>query len=97
MPPLDSVTARLSYSSVKSWDDVYNWYKGLAKDRYTPDEAIEEAVNQLTGDLITDEDKIREIYHFVASQIRYVGIELGRSAYQPSPAAEVLKKTVRRL
>ena len=92
MPPLDSVTARLSYSSVKSWDDVYNWYKGLAKDRYTPDEAIEEAVNQLTGDLITDEDKIREIYHFVASQIRYVGIELGRSAYQPSPAAEVLKK-----
>lgn len=92
MPALNSVTARLSYSSVPSWDDVYNWYKGLAKDRYTPDEAIEEIVNQLTRDLITDEDKIRAIYHFVASQIRYVGIELGRSAYQPSPAVEVLKK-----
>ena len=92
MPPLNAVAARLSYSSVKSWDSVYNWYKGLAKDRYTADEAVEKTVKQLTDDLGTEEDKIREIYHFVASQIRYVGIELGRSAYQPSPAAEVLEK-----
>ena len=28
---------------------------------------------------------------FVATQIRYVGIELGQSAYQPSPAVEVFK------
>ena len=91
MPPINDIIPRLSYSSVESWDAVYNWYKDLAKDRYTVDEAIEETVQRLTTSLITNEDKIREIYHFVASQIRYVGIELGQGAYQPSPADQVLK------
>ena len=40
----------------------------------------------------TDAAVIRTLYHFVAKHIRYVGIELGESAYQPSPATEVLQK-----
>ncbi|MCZ6678150.1 MAG: DUF3857 domain-containing protein, partial [Candidatus Poribacteria bacterium] len=91
MPPINDIIPRLNYSSVESWDAIYNWYKDLAKDRYTVDEAIEETVQQLTADLVTTEDKIREIYHFAASQIRYVGLELGRGAYQPSPADQVLR------
>ena len=90
MPATNDIVPRLSYSSVESWDAVYNWYKDIAKDRYTVDQAIEETVKQLTADLLTKEDKIREIYHFVASQIRYVGIELGQGAYQPTPADQVL-------
>ena len=91
MPPTNDIVPRLTYSSVDSWDAIYHWYKELAKDRYTVDEGIEETVRRLTADFVTKEDKIREIYHFVASQIRYVGIELGQGAYQPSPANQVLK------
>ncbi|MBI1927858.1 DUF3857 domain-containing protein [Candidatus Poribacteria bacterium] len=90
MPPIDDIVPRLSYSSVESWDAVYNWYKDLAKEQYTIDEAIEEAVQRLTAGLTTQEEKIRALYHFVASQIRYVGIELGQGAYQPTPASQVL-------
>ena len=90
MPPTNDIVPHLSYSSVESWDAVYNWYRDIAKDRYTVDQAIEETVQQLTADFLTVEDKIREIYHFVASQIRYVGIELGQGAYQPTPADQVL-------
>ena len=92
MPPINEVAARFSFSSVESWDAVYKWYKDLAKDRYTVDEAIEEMVQKLTAELETREAKIREIYHYVASQIRYVGIELGQGAYQPSPATQVFSK-----
>ena len=67
------------------------WYKELAKDRYIPDADIEEKVQQLIRHLETDEEKIRALYHFVASKIRYVGIELGQSAYQPSYATEVFQ------
>ena len=46
-------------------------------------------VHRLTSDLTSEAAKIQAIYHFVATSIRYVGIELGQSAYQPSPATEV--------
>ena len=92
MPHINDIAPRLSYSSIVSWDDVYKWYKNLAKGRYEPDEHIQQTVEELTGNLTTDEAKIRAIYHFVAKQIRYVGIELGQSAYQPSAATEVLQK-----
>ena len=91
MPAIEDVTHRLSYSSVNSWDDVYTWYRDLAKDRYVVDETIETIVHNLTKTLPTIEDKIRAIYDYVTSQIRYVGIELGQSAYQPSHASEVIR------
>ncbi|MDE0554550.1 MAG: transglutaminase-like domain-containing protein, partial [Candidatus Poribacteria bacterium] len=52
---------------------------------------IEEKVQLLTKNLETDEAKISAIYNFIASEIRYVGIELGQSAYQPSYATEVFQ------
>lgn len=92
MPHINDIAPRLSYSSIKSWDDVYKWYKNLAKGRYTTDELLQATVEKLTEKLTNQEEIIRTIYHFVAKHIRYVGIELGQSAYQPSPATEVLRK-----
>jgi tetratricopeptide (TPR) repeat protein len=92
MPHINDIAPRMSYSSIMSWDDVYKWYKGLAKGRYASDKHLQETVEKLTENLRTDEAIIRTLYHFVAKHIRYVGIELGESAYQPSPATEVLQK-----
>ena len=91
MPHVNDIVPRLHYTSIESWDNVYTWYKELAKGRYTPDADIEEKVHQLTENLATEEAKIRAIYQFVATNIRYVGIEFGQSAYQPTPATEVFQ------
>lgn len=91
MPHVNNVVPRLRYSSIKDWDSVYNWYKELAKARYISDAHIEAKVEQLTSHLPTKDAKIQAIYHFVATNIRYVGIELGQSAYQPSHATEVFR------
>ncbi len=91
MPHINDIAPRLSYSSILSWDAVYKWYKDLAKGRYAVDEIIQKSVEELTKDLLTEDAMIRAIYHFVAKQIRYVGIELGQSAYQPSAASEVIQ------
>ncbi|MCG9126717.1 DUF3857 domain-containing protein [Candidatus Poribacteria bacterium] len=92
MPNINDVVPRLTYSSINTWERVYDWYKSISKGRYAPDEQILHTVVDLTENLNSDESKISAIYDFVARQIRYVGIELGESAYQPSPATEVLKK-----
>lgn len=91
MPHINDIAPRLSYSSILSWDAVYKWYKDLVKGRYATDEIIQKSVEKLTKDLLTEDAMIRAIYHFVAKQIRYVGIELGQSAYQPSAASEVIQ------
>lgn len=91
MPHINDIVPRLRYTSIESWDNVYTWYKELAKGRYTPDADIEEKVQQLTRNLTTEAAKSRAIYQFVATKIRYVGIELGQSAYQPTPATEVFQ------
>ena len=91
MPHINTIVPRLRYSSIKDWNSVYNWYKELAKERYTTDGDIAAKVEQLTSHLTTVKAKIQAIYRFVATNIRYVGIELGQSAYQPSPATEVFR------
>ncbi len=91
MPHINDIVPRLRYTSIESWDNVYTWYKELAKGRYIPDIDIQEKVQQLTRNLTTEAEKIRAIYQFVATKIRYVGIELGQSAYQPTPATEVFQ------
>ena len=53
MPHVNNVVPRLRYSSIKDWDSVYNWYKELAKGRYTADADIEAKVEQLTNHLTT--------------------------------------------
>ena len=92
MPHINDIAMRLRYSSIESWDDVYRWYKDLAKGRYVSDQRLQGTVEKLTEGLKTDTEIIRAIYQFVAEKIRYVSIELGQSAYQPSPATEVLLK-----
>ena len=63
----------------------------MAQERYDIDDAIESKVTELTADLTSKEEKIEAIYYFVASHIRYVGIEYGKGAYQPRSAQDVLK------
>ncbi len=92
MPHINDIAPRLSFSSIGTWNDVYTWYKALAKGRYAPDVRLQKTVEELTESLTTEADIIRTLYYFVSRQIRYVGIELGEGAYQPSPATEVLQK-----
>ena len=92
MPNIDEIVPRFSFTSFDSWNEVSSWYRELAKDRYDLDTNIKQIVDNLTAGLETQYEKIRTIYNFVTSEIRYVGIELGTGAYQPSLASQVLHK-----
>ena len=91
-PSVSELAAQLQFSSVDSWDAVAKWYADLAQDRYTTDANVEELAQQLAQDATSKLDKAHRLYNFVASQIRYVSIQLGQGAYQPTPADQVLKK-----
>ncbi|MEJ6951627.1 DUF3857 domain-containing protein [Natronospora cellulosivora (SeqCode)] len=89
MPPIDSLLASLLVSSSNSWIEVGNFYKEILPDLYEPSPELKERVKELTEDAFSPEDKIRELYNFVSSNIRYVALVHGLGGIIPSSAVEV--------
>lgn len=91
MPPFEEVTPFLMFSTVGTWDEVYKWYKDLADPQEQADQAIKRKTAELVVEKAGNSEKTKAIFEFVASEIRYVAIELGQSAYQPHSAIDVFK------
>jgi tetratricopeptide (TPR) repeat protein len=90
---LDSDQGKLPsvvWTTFKSWEEVGAWYRSLEVDRATPNPEIKAKVAELIAGKSTDEDKARALYNYVATQIRYIGVDFGIGRYQPHTAAEIL-------
>jgi tetratricopeptide (TPR) repeat protein len=81
----------VAWTTFKSWEAVGAWYQGLESDRIVPDAAVKAKVAELTAGKTTEEEKVRAVYEYVATQIRYIGVAFGIGRYQPHHAGEVLE------
>jgi tetratricopeptide (TPR) repeat protein len=81
----------VAWTTFKSWEAVGAWYQGLEGDRIVPDAAVKAKVAEVTAGKTTEEQKVRAVYGYVATQIRYIGVAFGIGRYQPHHAAEVLE------
>ncbi len=91
MPPLSRIDAYILFSTFQSWQDIYTWWRDLYKDKISSDADIAAKVLELTRDKKIREDKLRAIYNFCASEIRYVAVEYGDAGYEPHKATEIFK------
>jgi len=80
----------VAWTTFKSWEAVGAWYRGLEGDRFAPDEAVKAKVAELIAGKTTEEEKVRAVYGYVSSQIRYIGVAFGVGRYQPHRAGDVL-------
>ncbi|MDE1163277.1 MAG: DUF3857 domain-containing protein [Acidobacteriaceae bacterium] len=80
----------IAWTTFHSWDEVGIWYRSLAAKRAVPDDEIRAKATELTTGLKTDDEKIRAIYGYVSTQIRYIGVAFGVGRFQPHEAADVL-------
>ena len=80
----------VAWTTFHNWAEVGDWYRSLALQQAQPDDAIRARADELTRDAKTPEEQVRDIYDFVSTHTRYVGIDFGIGRYQPHPAAEVL-------
>ncbi len=91
MPPNSLINPMVIMSTFKSWQDIYDWWWKLAKDKIVVDADIKAKVIQLTKDLKDPKDKIRAIHNFCAKDIRYVAVEYGQAGYEPHSAVDIFK------
>ncbi len=92
MPAPQDLAYNISISSLASWDKLVTWYATLIREQDTITPDIEAKTEELLRGAWSRREKIRRLYEYVATQIRYLGFELGIWAIKPYPAAAVLKE-----
>ncbi|MBU2035552.1 MAG: DUF3857 domain-containing protein [Candidatus Omnitrophota bacterium] len=91
MPAPVDINPTILISTFSKWDEVYNWWWGLAQDKIRADQAIKDKVKELLMGLDNDEAKVRAIYNFCARKIRYVAVEYGQAGYEPHKAEDIFR------
>jgi tetratricopeptide (TPR) repeat protein/transglutaminase-like putative cysteine protease len=91
MPPVVDQLAQLQVTTMKSWQEVGQWYWNLAKDQLVPSDEMRREVKEITKDCKNDTEKLRTVHDWVIRKIRYLGIEFGRNGYRPHKASESFK------
>jgi len=89
MPPEDGYPT-VHFSTFTSWDGMAAWVDGLFADRVTADSAVTATTERLVAGVPDQAARVRAIYEYVSTQVRYVSISLGLGRYQPHAATEVL-------
>lgn len=91
MPPLHGIRKSIHFTSLSSWDTVRDWFAKLAAEKIRTSDDIQKLVANLTSNAPTAGDKIRALSLMMQRDVRYVGVELGRSAYEPHHAVDCLR------
>ncbi|HVG27543.1 MAG TPA: DUF3857 domain-containing protein [Acidobacteriaceae bacterium] len=80
----------VAFTTFPSWEAVGAWYHSLVGQRSAPDEEIKAKVAEITAGKTSQEEKLRAVYEYASTQIRYIGVAFGTGRYQPHTAADVL-------
>ena len=74
-------------------EGLYAWYNDLTKDvNSSPDPELNKIVGELIADSKTDEEKVRSIFAWVQSNIKYIAFEDGLGGFVPREATDVFTK-----
>lgn len=73
-------------------DDLYAWYHNIVKGVNNDKTIIKAKAQDITKNCKTDEEKIRSLFAWVQSNIRYIAFEDGIAGFKPDDAQEVLRK-----
>jgi hypothetical protein len=73
------------------WTAIGDWYAPIASHAYTITPSVEQKISAVITGARTLDDSIAAIHKWVAQDIRYVAIELGRGGYVPRDAETVVR------
>jgi len=75
--------------SSESWNAFGKWYSTLAEKQYVLSHSNQSLYRELVKDITLDKDRVKVLYQYLQSKMRYVAIGLGISGWQPREAESV--------
>ncbi len=93
MPSLGDFGEVLTVSTVKSWNDISEWYSDITRVQSREDYDLNEAYGEIfpkgaAG--ISETDKARRIYEYIEDRIGYSSVSFRQGAYVPQRAGKTL-------
>ncbi len=91
MPPAVDTLPFIQTTSMRTWQEVGEWYWNLAQDQIQVTDEMKKTVLEITKDAETKTDKLRAVHDWVIRKIRYLGIEFGRNGFKPHRSSTTFK------
>lgn len=88
----DDAVPQFVVAEKRSWANIGEWYRPLFQSALTSDQSVVDMAAQLSDGLDDETEVLRAIHRFVATKVRYVGLEHGDSAYVPHPTSTTLER-----
>jgi tetratricopeptide (TPR) repeat protein len=92
MPGLEESSPAVHVSTFGDWTAFGKWYWGLIRKQHNSGLGISKKVTELTAGCGDELSRIRAVYNFVVSKIRYEAWEFGVHGFKPYRAEQVLTR-----
>ena len=87
--------ATVQISTYKDWKDFGRWYYNLIRKQLEPTPEMTARVAELTANAKTEKDKVRAIYNWVVTEVRYnADWHFGVHGYKPFSAGAVFARCI---
>ena len=88
----DDILPRFHMAVQRDWHQIREWYAGIFDTSLSSSEDIKAMAASLSDGLDDEEAVLAAIHEFVATEVRYVGLEHGSFAYVPRESDVTLKR-----
>jgi len=93
MPPLQEVAPSIQVSTFKDWNAFARWYWNLVKKQIEVSDEMRAKIKELVLGKATRDEKIRAIYNFVVTDVRYNDKwEFGVHGFKPYNATSIFAR-----
>lgn len=92
MPPREEVVPLVEVTTYGSWNEFSRWWWNLIEKQFLTSPAMEDWIEELRARTDSTAERVREVYDYVTTQIRYVAWEFGIHGYQPYRASTIFAR-----
>ncbi|MBK36188.1 MAG: hypothetical protein CME26_11760, partial [Gemmatimonadetes bacterium] len=92
MPWAKEVMPLLEISTFENWESFNKWYSNLIRKQFESSPELDRKVAELVSGKDTEIEKIRALYNFVVTDIRYNAWEFGVHGFKPYNASKVFAR-----
>jgi tetratricopeptide (TPR) repeat protein len=85
MPTLTDIGTTLHLSTIKTWNDIAQWYSDISFMRLDDEYELKDVYNEIFGNAgkQSDMEKARAIYNYIQTNIRYSSVSFRQGAFVP--------------
>ncbi len=92
MPWAKEIMPLLEISTFQNWESFNKWYSNLIRKQFESSPELDRKVAELVSGKDTELEKIRALYNFVVTDIRYNAWEFGVHGFKPYNASKVFAR-----